>query len=37
MPIQTTDKIWHNGTLIPWADANIHVMSSRGALRLVRI
>jgi len=27
MPIQTTDKIWHNGTLIPWADANIHVMS----------
>jgi branched-chain amino acid aminotransferase len=27
MPIQTTDKIWHNGTLIPWAEANIHVMS----------
>jgi branched-chain amino acid aminotransferase len=27
MPIQTTDKIWHNGELIPWADANIHVMS----------
>ena len=27
MPIQTTDHIWHNGTLIPWADANIHVMS----------
>ncbi|AFL87153.1 branched chain amino acid aminotransferase apoenzyme [Terriglobus roseus DSM 18391] len=27
MPIQTTDKIWHNGSLIPWADANIHVMS----------
>ena len=27
MPIQTTEKIWHNGTLIPWADANIHVMS----------
>jgi len=27
MPIQTTSKIWHNGTLIPWQDANIHVMS----------
>jgi len=27
MPIQKTDKIWHNGTLIPWDDANIHVMS----------
>ncbi|GAA3748374.1 branched-chain amino acid transaminase [Terriglobus aquaticus] len=27
MPIQTTENIWHNGKLIPWADANIHVMS----------
>ncbi len=27
MPIQTTSKIWHNGNLIPWEDANIHVMS----------
>ena len=27
MPIQTTKHIWHNGELIPWADANIHVMS----------
>lgn len=27
MPIQTTEKIWHNGALIPWAEANIHVMS----------
>ena len=27
MAIQTTDKIWHNGTLVPWAEANIHVMS----------
>ena len=27
LPIQTTEKIWHNGALIPWADANIHVMS----------
>ena len=27
MPIQPTPFIWHNGTLIPWADANIHVMS----------
>jgi branched-chain amino acid aminotransferase len=27
MAIQKTDKIWHNGTLIPWDDANLHVMS----------
>ena len=27
MPIQTTSKIWHNGNLIPWEEANIHVMS----------
>src|ERR1700723_213438 len=27
MPIQTTEKIWHNGNLIPWEQAKIHVMS----------
>jgi branched-chain amino acid aminotransferase len=27
MPIQKTPKIWHNGNLIPWEQANIHVMS----------
>ena len=27
MPLQTTKHIWHNGSLIPWQDANIHVMS----------
>jgi branched-chain amino acid aminotransferase len=27
MPIQTTSKIWHNGKLIPWEDATLHVMS----------
>ena len=27
MPIQPTDKIWHNGKLIPWNDAKLHVMS----------
>ena len=27
MPIQPTEKIWHNGTLIPWEKAQIHVMS----------
>jgi branched-chain amino acid aminotransferase len=27
MPIQTTKNIWHNGNLIPWESANIHVMS----------
>ncbi len=27
MPLQTTKHIWHNGELIPWENANIHVMS----------
>jgi branched-chain amino acid aminotransferase len=27
MPIQATKNIWHNGDLIPWEKANIHVMS----------
>jgi branched-chain amino acid aminotransferase len=27
MAIQKTEKIWHNGTLIPWDEARIHVMS----------
>ena len=27
MPIETTSNIWHNGQLIPWEKANIHVMS----------
>ncbi len=27
MPIHTTEKIWHNGNLIPWEQATIHVMS----------
>ncbi len=27
MPLQTTDHIWHNGELIPWQSAQIHVMS----------
>ena len=27
MPIETTEKIWHNGNLIPWQDAQVHVMS----------
>ena len=27
MAIQKTEKIWHNGKLIRWDDANIHVMS----------
>ena len=27
MPIKATEKIWHNGTLIPWNDAQIHVAS----------
>jgi len=27
MAIQKTEHIWHNGKLIPWDQANIHVMS----------
>ena len=27
MPIQPTPKIWHNGNLIPWEKAQLHVMS----------
>ena len=27
MPIQPTANIWHNGTLIPWEKAQLHVMS----------
>ena len=27
MPIQTTPNIWHNGKLIPWERAQVHVMS----------
>lgn len=27
MPIQPTENIWRNGSLIPWEQANIHVMS----------
>src|SRR6202046_2056256 len=27
MPIQTTANIWHNGKLIPWEKAQVHVMS----------
>src|SRR5881275_1378644 len=27
MAIQQTEKIWHNGKLIPWDDAHSHVMS----------
>jgi len=27
MAIQATEKIWHNGKLIPWNEAQIHVMA----------
>ena len=27
MAIEKTERIWHNGKLIPWDDACIHVMS----------
>jgi len=27
MPMKPTEKIWHNGKLIDWDDAKIHVLS----------
>ena len=27
MPVQKTEKIWHNGTFIHWDDAKLHVLS----------
>jgi branched-chain amino acid aminotransferase len=27
MPVQKVEKIWMNGTLVPWDDAKIHVLS----------
>ncbi len=27
MPIKTSEWIWHNGRLIPWADAKVHVLA----------
>ena len=27
MAIQKTDKVWHNGNLVPWDEAQVHVMS----------
>src|SRR2546426_9093755 len=27
MPIQATEKIWHNGKWINWDDAKLHVLS----------
>ncbi|MCI5046835.1 MAG: branched-chain amino acid transaminase [Aquisalinus sp.] len=27
MPIQETESIWHNGKLVPWAEATTHVMT----------
>jgi len=27
MPIQTVDKIWMDGELVPWADAKVHILT----------
>ncbi len=34
MPIPKTEKIWHNGKLINWDDATLHVLSHVVELRL---
>src|SRR5260370_14556022 len=31
MPIQATEKIWHNGKGINWDDAKLHVLSHGGS------
>ncbi len=39
MPIQATEKIWHNGRWINWDDAKLHVLShvvSYGSARRLR-
>ena len=37
MAIQKTEKIWHNGKLIPWDDATHPRDVARGALWLVGV
>jgi branched-chain amino acid aminotransferase len=27
MPIEATEKIWMNGELVPWQDANVHILT----------
>ena len=27
MPVQKTEKIWHNGKFVNWDDAKLHVLS----------
>lgn len=27
MPVKPSEKIWHNGKMIPWDDAKLHIMS----------
>jgi len=27
MPVKPSEKIWHNGKLIPWDDAKVHIMA----------
>ena len=29
--------IWYDGTLVPWYDANLHVLTPRAALRELRV
>jgi len=32
MPIQETETIWMDGKLVPWKDANVHVLTLLPAL-----
>ena len=27
MPVEKTERVWHNGKLIPWDDANVHILT----------
>jgi branched-chain amino acid aminotransferase len=27
VPVEKTERVWHNGKLIPWDDANVHILT----------
>jgi branched-chain amino acid aminotransferase len=27
VPVEKTERVWHNGALIPWDDANVHILT----------
>ena len=37
MPIKPTEKIWHNGKLIPWSQASVLCKRPLGIVSLERV